>query len=83
MTSHAHTVDRPVQTPVQYSIIKLLASSRTLWGEVRCTSVHNVVPRLPYEKTNMADVPRSKEVIQKMDEEERRDYLDVYYRRGK
>lgn len=78
MTSHAHTVDRPVQTPVH-----ILASSPTLWGGVRCTSVHDVVPRLPYEKTNMADVPRSKEVIQKMDEEERRDYLDVYYRRGK
>ena len=31
----------------------------------------------------MADVPRSKEVIQKMDEDERRVYLDVYYRRGK
>ncbi len=35
----------------------------------------------------MADVPRSKEFkkepIQKMDEDERRDYLDVYYHRGK
>ena len=38
---------------------------------------------MPYEKTNMADVPRSKEVIQKMDEDERRVCLDVYYRRGK
>ena len=52
---------------------------------MRCTSVLNIVPRLPcvHEKTNMADVPRSKELIQKMDEDERRDYLDAYYRRGK
>lgn len=52
---------------------------------MRRTSVLNVVPRLPceHEKTNMADVPRSKEVIPKMDEDERRVCLDAYYRRGK
>ena len=66
---------------------KLQGSSLSLWRgvRVRCASVLNVVPRLPceHEKTNMADVPRPKELIQKMDEDERRDYLDIYYHRGK
>lgn len=52
---------------------------------MRYVSVLNVVPKLPceHEKTNMADVPRAKEVIPKMDEDERRVCLDAYYRRGK
>lgn len=57
-------------------------------GEIGTASVLKIVTRIPCERTetNMADV-RSKELkkepIQKMDEDERRDYLDVYYHRGK
>ena len=78
MTSRSGTLQsRPIQLSCPDSRNCQLLSNPLGRGEVhKC-------PQIPYEKTNMADVPKSKEVVQKMDEDERRVCLDVYYRRGK
>ena len=81
MTSRSDTLQSVLSScPVQIPEIASFLSNPLGRGEVhKCPQWITIV----YEKTNMADVPRSKEVIQKMDEDERRVCLDVYYRRGK